>query len=71
METFHCKVDFMSKISELEMAAIAAVLAASSVRNDPSQVGRNYGDPWSEDHRRMNMGMSSLLHKRSSRSPWK
>ena len=71
METFHCKVDFMSKISELEMAAIAAVLAASSVRNDPSQVGRNYGEPWSEDHRRMNMGMSSLLHKRSSRSPWK
>ena len=53
------------------MAAIAAVLAASSVRNDPSQVGRNYGEPWSEDHRRMNMGMSSLMHKRSSRSPWK
>ena len=71
METFHCEVDLMSKISQLEMAAIAAVLAASSVRNDPSQVGRNHGEPWSEDHRRMNMGMSSLMHKKSSRSPWK
>ena len=48
METFHCEVDLMSKISQLEMAAIAAVLAASSVRNDPSQVGRNHGEPWSE-----------------------
>lgn len=71
METFHYEVGLMSKISELEMAAIVAVLAASSVRNDPSQVGRNHGEPWSEDHRRMNMGMSSLMHKRSSRSPWK
>lgn len=61
----------MAEIETLRMAAIAAVLAASSGRDDPSQSGRNLGEAWAQDHRRMNMGMSSLMHQRSSRSPWR
>ena len=56
----------------LRMAAIAAVismLAQSGV--DPSQIARKPGLAWSQDHRRMNMGLSSLMQKRASRSPWK
>tara|TARA_B100001113_G_C21103004_1_gene619566 strand:- start:731 stop:916 length:186 start_codon:yes stop_codon:yes gene_type:complete len=61
----------MADIHTLRMAAIAAVLAASTSKEDPAQVGRKSGESWAEDHRRMNMGMSSLMHKRSSRSPWR
>ena len=61
----------MADINKLRMAAIAAVLAASSTIEDPAQAGRKSGEAWAEDHRRMNMGMSSLMHKRSSRSPWR
>ena len=61
----------MSNIETLRMAAIAAVLAATNNAKDPSQAGRMYGESWSQDHRRMNMGMSSVMHQRSSRSPWK
>jgi hypothetical protein len=39
--------------------------------DDASQIARNPGLPWSQDHRRMNMGLSSLMQKRTSRSPWK
>jgi hypothetical protein len=61
----------MTDNETLRMAAIAAVLAASSVRDDPSQAGRKTGEAWAEDHRRMNMGLSSLMHRRSARSPWR
>ncbi|MBG45589.1 MAG: hypothetical protein CMB76_03620 [Euryarchaeota archaeon] len=61
----------MTDIETLRMAAIAAVLAASSSRADPSQSGRNLGESWAQDHRRMNMGLSSLMQRRSSRSPWR
>ncbi len=61
----------MTNIETLRMAAIAAVLAATSSSEDPSQAGRMSGESWSQDHRRMNMGMSSVMHQRSSRSPWK
>ena len=61
----------MADIETLRMAAIAAVLAASSSREDPAQAGRKPGESWAEDHRRLNMGMSSLMHKRSSRSSWR
>ena len=61
----------MTDIETLRMAAIAAVLAASSSRTDPSQSGRNLGEAWTQDHRRMNMGQSSLMQHRSSRSPWR
>ena len=54
----------MAEIETLRMAAIAAVLAASSSRDDPAQAGRNLGEAWAQDHRRMNMGMASLMHQR-------
>lgn len=64
----------MSKTNEetLRMAAIAAVMSMlSQSGDDPGQVARKPGLAWSQDHRRMNMGQSSLMHSRASRSPWK
>lgn len=61
----------MTDIATLRMAAIAAVIAASSSGEDPGQIARKSGEAWARDHRRMNMGYSSLLHSRSSRSPWR
>ena len=56
----------------LRMAAIAAVYSLLSQSGDePGQVARKPGLPWSQDHRRMNMGLSSLMQKRANRSPWK
>jgi len=60
----------MTDINTLRIAAIMAVISASA-SEDISQVGRLTGESWSEDHRRINMGMSSLMHKRSSRSTWR
>ena len=53
------------------MAAIAAVLSLVEAGDDASQRGRQRGEAWSQDHRRMNMGRSSLLIHRSNRSPWR
>ncbi|HIF46507.1 MAG TPA: hypothetical protein EYQ73_06950 [Candidatus Poseidoniales archaeon] len=61
----------MTDDSILRMAAIAAVLAASSGGEDPGQIGRRLGEAWAQDQRRINMGLSSLMHKRSARSTWK
>jgi len=64
----------MSKTDEktLRMAAIAGVLAIiQSQGDDSAQIARNPGMPWSQDHRRMFSGKSSLLNHRASRSPWK
>ena len=56
----------------LRMAAIAAVLAKVMQQgDDPGQVARKLGLAWSQDHRRINSGQSSLMHQRASRSPWK
>ena len=53
------------------MAAIAAVLSIVESGYDASQRGRQRGEAWSQDHRRMNMGRSSLMNYRSNRSPWR
>ena len=53
------------------MAAIAAVLNIVESGDDASQRGRQRGEAWSQDHRRMNMGRSSLMNYRSNRSPWR
>ena len=59
-------------LQTLRMAAIAGVLAMiQSQGDDPAQIARNPGMPWSQDHRRMFSGKSSLLNHRASRSPWK
>lgn len=61
----------MTKEDELRMAAIAAVLAVTQQQGeDPAQVARHLGKAWSQDHRRMVTGRSSLMHARSQRSPW-
>ena len=62
----------MEDESALRMAAIAAVLSILNEQSDdPSQVGRMTSKAWSNDHRRLNMGKSSLMNMRASRSPWK
>jgi len=56
----------------LRMAAIAGVLAMlQSQAEDPAQIARKAGMAWSQDHRRMFSGKSSLMNYRASRSPWK
>lgn len=54
-----------------KMAAIAAVLSLLESTDDASNRGRQRGEAWSQDHRRMNMGRSSLMNHRSNRSPWR
>lgn len=64
----------MSKADEstLRMAAIAGVLSLlQSQGEDPALIARKAGLSWSQDHRRMLSGKSSLLNHRASRSPWK
>jgi hypothetical protein len=62
-------------MTDLEVLRIAAIAAVISILNeqsdDPSQAGRMPGSSWSQDHRRMNMGKTSLMNLRASRSPWK
>lgn len=53
------------------MAAVAAVLSLLESTDDASQRGRRRGEAWSQDHRRMNMGRSSLMNHKSNRSPWR
>ncbi|MDP6866257.1 MAG: hypothetical protein QGG62_04895 [Candidatus Poseidoniaceae archaeon] len=61
----------MADETTLRMAAIAAVLSLVESGDDVSQRGRQRGEAWSQDHRRMNMGRSSLMNYRSNRSPWR
>ena len=62
-------------MTDLEVLRIAAIAAVISILNeqsdDPSQAGRMPGSSWSQDHRRMNMGKTSLMNLRASRSQWK
>ena len=62
-------------MTDLEVLRIAAIAAVISILNeqsdDPSQAGRMPGSSWSQDHRRMNMGKTSLMNLLASRSPWK
>jgi len=57
----------------LRLAALSAVLAEIEAQNssDPALVGRDCGVPWSQDHRRMMTGMSSFMHSKISRAPWR
>ena len=61
----------MTRTKILRIAAMAAVISATQSGDDSSQIARKMGDAWSQDHRRMNMGLSSLMYKRGSRSPWR
>jgi len=57
----------------LRMAALSAVLAEIESQNssDPALIARDSGAPWSQDHRRMMTGLSSFMHRRDSRAPWR
>ena len=60
------------EISELMMAAIAAVMAETQADgNDPAQVAHQPGAAWSQDHRRQMTGKRSLMNARAGRSPWR
>ncbi|MFZ8906354.1 MAG: hypothetical protein ACO2Y2_03240 [Poseidonia sp.] len=60
------------EVSELMMAAIAAVIAETQADgDDPSQVARQLGSAWSQDHRRQLTGKTSLMNARAGRSPWR
>ncbi len=60
------------EISELMMAAIAAVIAATQGDgDDPAQIARQPGSAWSQDHRRQMTGQTSLMNARAGRSPWR
>jgi len=60
------------EVSELMMAAIAAVIAETQADgDDPSQVARQLGSAWSQDHRRQMTGKTSLMNARAGRSPWR
>ena len=61
----------MTDDQTLRMAAIAAVLSMVDAGEDVSAKGRQTGEAWSQDHRRIVMGKSSLMAQRSSRSPWR
>lgn len=59
-------------MSELMMAAIAAVLAETQADGeDPAQLARQLGSAWSQDHRRQMTGKTSLMNARAGRSPWR
>ena len=59
-------------VSELMMAAIAAVLAMTESNGDePGQTARQPGSAWSQDHRRQMTGRRSLMNARAGRSPWR
>ena len=57
----------------LRVAAIAAVLSMVDEVGgpDPSQIGRQSGSSWAQDHRRLASGRSGVLQHRQGRSAWK
>ncbi|MEC7178448.1 MAG: hypothetical protein VXW28_04055 [Candidatus Thermoplasmatota archaeon] len=62
----------MTDEATLRIAAICAVLAiVESQGDEQSMTGRNPGPAWTQDHIRMNMGLSSLMNRNSARSPWR
>lgn len=63
--------DFMGEIDKQKIAAIVAIISTIEGRNNTENIGRQKGEAWSQDHRRMNMGLQSLMKNRSSRSPWR
>ena len=61
----------MTDDSILRIAAIMAVLNEVIGASDAAQIGRNLGESWSQDHRRVITGSASLLQTKSARAPWR
>jgi hypothetical protein len=55
----------------LRTAAIMAVLSLLDESSSLEAVGRNAGTVWAQEHRLLASGQSSLLYRRSARSPWR
>ena len=54
------------------VAAIMAVLSKLGTSDDHrSQIGRQPGKAWSQDHRRLVSGRPGLMLSKSGRSPWR
>lgn len=62
----------MTDEATLRIAAICAVLSTiENQSDDGSQIGRQSGPVWTQDHIRMSTGRSSLMNRKASRSPWR
>ena len=55
----------------LRAAALVAVLSMVSGSDDRSQIGRELGSAWAQDHRRTRMGKSNLMEERRKRATWR
>ena len=61
----------MTDESVLRIAAIMAVINETEGASDIAQIGRILGESWSQDHRRVVTGSSSLMQRKSARAPWR
>ena len=55
----------------LRAAALVAVLSMVGASDDRSQIGRELGSAWAQDHRRTRMGKSNLMEERRKRATWR
>lgn len=61
-------------MTDIEVLRIAAIMAVLQIMNDgenEADVGREYGEAWAQDHRRMAVGRSSLLRHRTGKTAWR
>ena len=61
-------------MTDVEVLRIAAIMAVLQIMNDgenEADVGREYGEAWAQDHRRMATGRSSLLRHRTGNTAWR
>ncbi len=55
----------------LRAAALVAILSMVESSDDLSQIGRDLGPAWAQDHRRTRMGKISLMEERRKRATWR
>ena len=54
------------------LAAVMAVLSMQAVRSESkSDIGRQRGSAWAQDHRLSAMGLPGLAYSRAKRSTWR
>ena len=55
----------------LRAAALVAVLSMIGESDGRSQIGRELGSAWAQDHRRTRMGKTNLMVERRKRATWR
>ena len=55
----------------LRAAALVAVLSMVGASDGRSQIGRELGSAWAQDHRRTRMGKPNLMEERRKRATWR